>query len=223
MSATLSSWSRRRAAVAAEEAALKREAEDAVVAEQQAELAEKTDAEILEELGLPDPDALVMGDDFKAFMVKTVPQHLRKRALRSLWRSNPVLACVDGLNDYDDDYLTGSTGQGVIKTGYQVGKGMMYHLLEMERQAASLVAKDVGVDTGAQDPDEIEETEEIPLVNDAPLVMADVDSEFDDNLIDDNQTDDDLTDAAPSIEEDEMDFAVPAPRRMQFRIEGKTA
>lgn len=218
MSAALSSWSRRRAAVAAEAAALKREAEDAVVAEQQAELAEKTDAEILDELGLPDPDALVMGDDFKAFMVKTVPQHLRKRALRSLWRSNPVLACIDGLNDYDDDYLTGSTGQGAIKTGYQVGKGMMYHLLEMERQAASLVAKDVGVDTDAQDPDETEETEEFPLVNDAPVVMDDVDSEFDTDL-----TADDLTVAAPSIEEDEMDFAAPAPRRMQFRIEGKTA
>ncbi|MCX8227618.1 MAG: DUF3306 domain-containing protein, partial [Sulfitobacter sp.] len=132
MSTTLSSWSRRRAAVAAEAATLKREAEDAVVAEQQAELAEKSEAEILEELGLPDPDALVMGDDFKAFMVKTVPQYLRKRALRSLWRSNPVLACVDGLNDYDDDYLTGSTGQGPIKTSYQVGKGMLAHLLEME-------------------------------------------------------------------------------------------
>ena len=201
MTAALSSWSRRRAAVAAEEAALKREADDAVVAEQQAELAEKTDAEILEELGLPDPDALVLGDNVKAFMVKTVPQHLRKRALRSLWRSNPVLACVDGLNDYDDDYLTGSTGQGPIKTGYQVGKGMLAHLLEMERQAAAPAEAALVVD------DDDAEDEEVLRVEDE--VSA-------------------ATEAAPvdhtHVEEtEEIEHTAPTRRRMQFHIEGQNA
>jgi hypothetical protein len=201
LTAALSSWSRRRAAVAAEEAALKREADDAVVAEQQAELAEKTDAEILEELGLPDPDALVLGDNVKAFMVKTVPQHLRKRALRSLWRSNPVLACVDGLNDYDDDYLTGSTGQGPIKTGYQVGKGMLAHLLEMERQAAAPAETALVVDD-----DDADEEEEV-LVEDEVIVAAD---------------------AAPvdhtHVEEaEEIEQTAPTRRRMQFHIEGQNA
>lgn len=133
-----SSWSRRRAAVAAETAAEQRAEEDAAIAKQQEALAEKTDVEILEELGLPDPETMVQGDDFKAFLCKTVPAHLRKRALRTLWRSDPVLACVDGLNDYDDDYLTGSFGQGPISTTYQVGKGMLFHLLEMERQKEAL-------------------------------------------------------------------------------------
>lgn len=202
MTAALSSWSRRRAAVAAEEAALKREADDAVVAEQQAELAEKTDAEILEELGLPDPDALVLGDNVKAFMVKTVPQHLRKRALRSLWRSNPVLACVDGLNDYDDDYLTGSTGQGPIKTGYQVGKGMLAHLLEMERQAAAPAEAVLVVDD-----DDADENEEVLVVEDEVIVAKE---------------------AAPvenaHIEEaEEIEQTAPTRRRMQFHIEGQNA
>lgn len=202
MTAALSSWSRRRAAVAAEEAALKREADDAVVAEQQAELAEKTDAEILEELGLPDPDALVLGDNVKAFMVKTVPQHLRKRALRSLWRSNPVLACVDGLNDYDDDYLTGSTGQGPIKTGYQVGKGMLAHLLEMERQAAAPAETALVVDD-----DDADDDEEVLVVEDE-LIAA--------------------TEAAPvdhtQVEEaEEIEQTAPTRRRMQFHIEGQNA
>ena len=142
MSNVTSSWSRRRAAVAAEAAADQLAAEDAVVAKQHEALAEKTDVEILEELGLPNPDVMVQGDDFKAFLAKTVPAHLRKRALRTLWRSNPVLACVDGLNDYDDDYLTGSIGQGPISTTYQVGKGMLSHLLEMERQKEALLAAD---------------------------------------------------------------------------------
>jgi hypothetical protein len=202
LTAALSSWSRRRAAVAAEEAALKREADDAVVAEQQAELAEKTDAEILEELGLPDPDALVLGDNVKAFMVKTVPQHLRKRALRSLWRSNPVLACVDGLNDYDDDYLTGSTGQGPIKTGYQVGKGMLAHLLEMERQAAAPAETALVVDD-----DDAEDDEEV-LVAEDEVIAA--------------------TEAAPventHVEEaEEIEQTAPTRRRMQFHIEGQNA
>jgi hypothetical protein len=201
LTAALSSWSRRRAAVAAEEAALKREADDAVVAEQQAELAEKTDAEILEELGLPDPDALVLGDNVKAFMVKTVPQHLRKRALRSLWRSNPVLACVDGLNDYDDDYLTGSTGQGPIKTGYQVGKGMLAHLLEMERQAAAPAEAALVVDDDAEDDEEVRVAEDEVIV---------------------------ATEAAPveytHVEEaEEIEHTAPTRRRMQFHIEGQNA
>lgn len=133
MSDALSSWSRRRAAVAAEAAAEEAAVQDAALAAEQAALAEKTDEEILQALGLPDPDTLVQGDDFKAFMAKAVPAHLRKRALRKLWVSNPVLACVDGLNDYDDDYLTQSLGQGPIKTTYQVGKGMLAHLLALEK------------------------------------------------------------------------------------------
>ncbi len=134
MSDLLSSWSRRRAAVAAEEQAQARAKEDAAIAEQQAALAEKTDEEILAELGLPDPATLAKGDDFKAFMAKTVPAHLRKKALRQLWRSDPVLACVDGLNDYDDDYLTQGMGQTALKTTYQVGKGLMAHLVAQERK-----------------------------------------------------------------------------------------
>jgi hypothetical protein len=202
LTAALSSWSRRRAAVAAEEAALKREADDAVVAEQQAELAEKTDAEILEELGLPDPDALVLGDNVKAFMVKTVPQHLRKRALRSLWRSNPVLACVDGLNDYDDDYLTGSTGQGPIKTGYQVGKGMLAHLLEMERQAAAPAEAALVLDD-----DDAEGDEEVLVVEDEVIAA----------------TDDAPVDHTHVEEAEEIEHTAPTRRRMQFHIEGQNA
>lgn len=134
MSELLSSWSRRRAAVAAEAEKEERAAQEVVVAQERETLAEKSDEEILETLGLPDPDSLALGDDFKAFMSKAVPEHIRKRALRKLWRSNPVLACVDGLNDYDDDYLAQSIGQDALKTSYQVGKGMLAHLLEVERQ-----------------------------------------------------------------------------------------
>ena len=126
-------WDRRRGAVLAEEEASAAREQAAIDAEQQEALARKTDEEVLAELGLPDPDTLAKGDDFAAFMAKAVPEHLRKRALRKLWRSNPVLACVDGLNDYDDDYLTGSFGNAPIQTSYQVGKGLLAHVLETMR------------------------------------------------------------------------------------------
>jgi hypothetical protein len=166
LSEALSSWTRRRAAVAAEAEREDLEAVEAAQVREQEALAEKSDDEILQELGLPDLDSLGLGDDFKAFMSKSVPAHLRKRALRKLWRSNPVLACVDGLNDYDDDYLTQGLNQGVIKTSYQVGKGMLAHLLEVERlkDAASDAAKiEVAVedDLSGIEPDVLDdETEE---------------------------------------------------------------
>jgi hypothetical protein len=118
-------WERRRAAVAAEEGH-----ETATRAAQEVEhrTEAQSDEEILAALDLPDPDTLKAGDDFSAFLRAAVPQHLKTRALRRLWRSNPVLACLDGLNDYDDDYLTGSTGNGPLKTAYQVGKGLMAHV-----------------------------------------------------------------------------------------------
>lgn len=167
MSGATFSWSRRRAAVAAEAEAEERAAEDAVIREEQKALAEKSDAEILEELGLPDPDCLVQGDDFKAFMAKAVPQHLRNRALRKLWRSNPVLACVDGLNDYDGDYLTGSTGQGAIKTGYQVGKGMLAHLLDVERQAEALASEEPETEDETPQDEAGEADEDTPMMAEA--------------------------------------------------------
>jgi hypothetical protein len=37
-------------------------------------------------------------------MAKGVPKALRNQALKKLWRSNPILANLDGLNDYDLDY-----------------------------------------------------------------------------------------------------------------------
>jgi len=146
--------------------------EQALLKKEHAELSEKSDEDILEALGLPDPDSLVQGDDFKVFLSKAVPAHLRKRALRTLWRSNPVLACVDGLNDYDDDYLTGSFGQDPIKTTYQVGKGMLAHLLEVERQKEAALTPDAIEEVVAEPECQTPEDDAyVAVVEDAPEPM----------------------------------------------------
>ena len=67
------------------------------------------------------------GDDVTAFMRKTVPMVLRNRALRRLWTSKPVLANLDGLVDYADDYTGGGVPQGALRTSYMVGKGLARH------------------------------------------------------------------------------------------------
>jgi len=75
---------------------------------------------------LPDIETLTEESDFTAFLQEGVPEALRRKALRRLWRLNPVFANLDGLNDYDEDFtLATSALQGAIKTIYQVGKGMV--------------------------------------------------------------------------------------------------
>lgn len=114
-------WSRRRAAVAAE--ALARE--PAPTPEPETPEPERSDDEVLAALGLPDPDTLGPGSDFAAFMRREVPGALRRRALRRLWGSNPVLAGVDGLVDYGGDFTDAATVKGVLATTYEVGRGMV--------------------------------------------------------------------------------------------------
>ncbi|MDA7427884.1 DUF3306 domain-containing protein [Primorskyibacter aestuariivivens] len=128
-------WSRRKEKVQAEEAAEAKAREAAQLAEEQAALEEKSDEELLAEFDLPDPDTLELGDDIKGFMNKAIPDRLRRRALRRLWRLNPVLANVDGLVDYGGDFTDSATVVENMQTAYQVGKGMLKHVEELARKA----------------------------------------------------------------------------------------
>ena len=74
---------------------------------------------------LPDIDSLDEGSDFTVFLKDGVPESLRRRALRKLWRLNPVFANLDGLNDYDEDFRAAFNFPEGVKTLYQAGKGMV--------------------------------------------------------------------------------------------------
>ncbi|MEO1276471.1 MAG: DUF3306 domain-containing protein, partial [Pseudomonadota bacterium] len=90
-------WSRRRAAVAAEEAEMEVETSAEEAADAAAAYDEMPDEEVLAALNLPDPDRVTSGEALREFLAEAVPDRLRRRALRALWRSNPVLANVDHL------------------------------------------------------------------------------------------------------------------------------
>lgn len=91
--------------------------------------------ELLEKYGLPDPENIELGTDITGFMRKEIPEFLRRKALRGLWKSNPVLAVLDGLNDYDEDYTLASTAGQTVKSLYKVGEG----LVDRAKKAADVV------------------------------------------------------------------------------------
>ena len=74
---------------------------------------------------LPDVESLDESSDFTAFMQEGVPEALKRRALRRLWRLNPIFAHLDGLNDYDDDFTDAAMVVEGMQTLFQVGKGMV--------------------------------------------------------------------------------------------------
>ena len=77
---------------------------------------------MLTEADLPSIEELTAQSDYTVFLKKNVPEALRRRALRKLWVSDPVLANLDGLNDYDDDY-TIVTAMTMDDTSYKIGRG----------------------------------------------------------------------------------------------------
>ncbi len=144
-------WARRKAAVLAEAEADERAQVAVVVAEERAALEEKTDAEILAELDLQEPDEMGLGDDFSGFMKAAVPERIRRRALRKLWLSNPVLAHVDNLVDYGDDFTLATSALETVQTVYQVGKGMLAHVEEMAKQQEAADEADEDVPDAPQE------------------------------------------------------------------------
>lgn len=80
---------------------------------------------------LPPLESLNGDSDFTPFMRNGVPEIIKRKAMRILWRANPLFAFRDGLNDYDEDY---NIVHKIIEEGYgayQVGRG---HLTEEELQ-----------------------------------------------------------------------------------------
>ncbi len=70
-----------------------------------------------------DLEALSYDSDFQPFMKKGVPEVLKNLAMRKLWTSNPLLANVDGLNDYDENFA--DPALNYFKSNWKVGRGFL--------------------------------------------------------------------------------------------------
>ncbi len=89
---------------------------------------EETREQWIAELEKIDVDSLGYDHDFAIYMRAWVPQRLRQKALRKLWTTNPTLACLDGLNDYEEDFTDAATVMANMKSDWLPGRG--YELLE---------------------------------------------------------------------------------------------
>ena len=197
-------WSKRRATVAAEQEAELAAVEAAEIEQAEAALDAKTDEEILAEKNLPDPDTLSSPEEIRAFMSETLPQRLKTRALRRLWRLNPVLANLDGLVDYGEDYTDAATVIENLQTAYQVGKGMLKHV---EAMAEAEAAKENAAEAM---PEEEAKAEEVLALDDAePEAPIDVST-----LAEEPTEPAEVWADDPAV----ADYA-PRPRRMTFTFE----
>lgn len=154
------------------------EPEAALEPQASAEAEARADAEILAKHGLPDPDTLAPGDDIKGFMAKGIPARLRNRALRKLWTSNPVLANLDELVDYGDDFTDAATVIENLATGWQVGRGYLIEEPEPEPEPdpeadAELSAEvDAAPEAGEPQADPAALAEAMPAPEPAPPAPA---------------------------------------------------
>lgn len=90
-----------------------------------AESAEGSEAETEEPFDpadLPDIDSLDKDSDYTGFLKEGVPAKLRHMALQKLFRSDPALAVLDGLNDYDEDFTIAKVAEKIVSS-YKPGRG----------------------------------------------------------------------------------------------------
>jgi len=106
-----------------------------------------------------DFDALDYDSDYTQFMDKDVPEMVRRRALRALWRSDPILANVDGLNDYDEDFTDAALVVENMVSAYKPGRGYRTEedeaaeeteVAEAEQTPTAAAAEQPALDTGEE-------------------------------------------------------------------------
>ena len=132
----LTRWSQRKAAARRGGAAAP---EPEMPAPENPALAETTavEAPAAEPPPLPDPATLVAESDFRAFLAKGVPGDLRRAALRRLWRVNPIINSLDGLDDHyvTQDFTDAATVVPGLRTAYRVGRTMLDVAKRLEKGA----------------------------------------------------------------------------------------
>ncbi|MCB1520197.1 MAG: DUF3306 domain-containing protein [Hyphomicrobiaceae bacterium] len=96
-----------------------------------------------------DFEGLDFESDYTQFMGRDVSHDARNKALRKLWLSNPVLANMDGLDDYCEDYTDAAMVPiGGVKTAYKLGRGFLSdeEVAEWEALGRPEVAADADAD-----------------------------------------------------------------------------
>jgi hypothetical protein len=94
-----------------------------------------------------DIDALRYGDDFSPFMKRGVPEPLRRRALRKFFASDPLLANLDGLNDYDEDF--NNPEFMVYRSAWDAARGFLTEAEKAAQQATGRLTATTDLEAGS--------------------------------------------------------------------------
>lgn len=79
----------------------------------------------MEDIVNTDFEALTYDSDYTRFMGADVPEGVRRKALRKLWASDPILANIDGLDDYCEDFSDAVWVDPTMTTDYKIGQGFL--------------------------------------------------------------------------------------------------
>lgn len=114
---------------------------------------------------LPDISTLGPGSDYRPFLDRRVAPALRRLALRRLWRSDPRLANLDGLNDYDEDFgALHRRGAEILRAAREAGRRVLARAAgprEAGRGPAPEQERDAGTrDGGVADADQAADEED---------------------------------------------------------------
>jgi hypothetical protein len=169
----------------------------------------KTDEEILSILELPEPETLKLGDTVEKFMDGRVPERIRLRALRAFWKTNPVLANIDGLDEYCEDYTDAALVVENLQTIYQVGKGYAVQALD----ALESLAEDDAIEAIESVDQSIanRETQKLEVTDQSENEFAESTSSPDPEGIESDQK------RAEADVRESVAAVVPGARRMQFQ------
>ncbi len=172
-----------------------------------------SDTELLEKYALPDPDTMKSGDNFSAFMNEAVPDRLRHRALRVLWGSNPVLANLDELVDYGEDFTDAATVIENMQTVYKVGKGAAWKFKEEQVRIAEAKAAEEA---------EAEERRAHNGEPDEEIALTSEDAEKEQAELTDTEEEADPETEAAALSEEDAEPPLPPPYRpshMRFEFD----
>jgi len=125
-----------------------------------------------------DIETLDYESDFTVFMNDKVPETLRRMALRKLWRSNPILANIDGLNDYDEDFTDAATvfinSAGDVISGTRDQFWDDDQLAEKKAKISEDDSENESIEEASDEGDEAQEETELADENDQGSEVADI-------------------------------------------------
>ena len=131
-----------------------------------------------------DLDTIDENSDLSLFMKEGVPDALKRKALATLWRSNPIFANIDGLNDYDEDFANPDLIMKTFTSAYQAGRGYLKEVLEESTDQEEVVEANQPVEEVAEIEVETEEEETFNVSSE----YTEMEEEFDDDPAEDNAT-----------------------------------